>query len=121
MPCFSLRVLGLRDEEYEDHEDRIGHITFDQYRMPSSNDDFEDNPPSRYKTLQILVVALQRGHSDGSAGGSYDDQGYEAIYGLVIAPALAAGGTHRRIGFYKGQSNGISYFHDGVTREYVFE
>lgn len=58
MPCFSLRVLGLREDEWEEDEDRIGHITFDQYRMPSSDDDFENNPPTRYKTLQILVIAL---------------------------------------------------------------
>ncbi|KAK4195617.1 heterokaryon incompatibility protein-domain-containing protein [Triangularia verruculosa] len=121
MPCFSLRVLGLRDEEWEGDEDRIGHVTFDQYRMPSSNDDFEENPPSRYKTLQVLLVTLQNkrigSDTDISGGGNH----FEACYGLVIAPGLMSGGRHRRIGFYKGESNSHTYFEDGVICEYVLD
>ncbi|KAK4646991.1 uncharacterized protein QC761_0024680 [Podospora bellae-mahoneyi] len=80
MPCYTLRVLGLRDEEWEDDEDRIGHITFDQYRMPSSNDDFENNPPTRYKNLQVLLITLQKEQADNTSGLSGDGKGFEAAY-----------------------------------------
>ncbi|KAK4177762.1 hypothetical protein QBC36DRAFT_370742 [Triangularia setosa] len=100
--CHSL-CLDYKDDEYEDDKDRIGHITSDPYQMPSSNEDFEGNPPSQYKTLQILVVAHQKEHLEKTEGMSGVRQNYEATFGLLVASELTTGGRQQRIGFYKGK------------------
>jgi len=119
MPCFSLRVMGLQPDEWEDAEDTVGHVTFDQYRMPNSAEDFDENPPFRYKTFECLLVSVETEDPEESAGagGNEDATGYKSWYGLIVSPNLRGG--YRRIGGFKGESNSLSYFQDAVLREYT--
>ncbi|KAK0639605.1 heterokaryon incompatibility protein-domain-containing protein [Cercophora newfieldiana] len=119
MPCFSLRVLGLQPEEWEDAEDTIGHVTFDQYRMPNSTEDFDENPPSRYKSLECLLVSVEMEDPEEviSVDGKEDAEGYKAWFGLIVG-ATSTGG-YRRIGFCKGESSSLSYFQDASLKEYT--
>ncbi|KAK3389441.1 heterokaryon incompatibility protein-domain-containing protein [Podospora didyma] len=124
MPCSAIRVLQLGTDENEADGDMVGHITFDEYRMPSSNDDFDNSPPSRYKTFGCLLVAMEkRSEDDEEEEEEEEEEGdgqYKGCFGIVIAPAATAAGHFQRIGFFKGHLNSVDYFQDAVKKEYAF-
>lgn len=119
MPCSSTYVLQLQSEDEEDEIDRIGHITFDEYRMPNSGEDFDDNPPSRYKCFECLLLTLERRDAEGGdiSGSEEADGDYKGSFGLIIAPVPESAGKYLRIGFFKGRSNSVSYFDSAVRKE----
>ncbi|KAK3378652.1 heterokaryon incompatibility protein-domain-containing protein [Lasiosphaeria ovina] len=117
MPCSAIHVLQLGTDEEEADDDMVGHITFDEYRMPSSNDDFDNSPPSRYKPFECLLVAMEKRSGDDDEEGNGQ---YKGCFGIVIAPTATAAGDSQRVGFFKGHRNSVDYFQDAVKKEYTF-
>ncbi|KAK3386147.1 heterokaryon incompatibility protein-domain-containing protein [Podospora didyma] len=121
MPCSAIRILQLgTDENKADGYLLVGHITFDEYKMPASNDDFDNSPPSRYKAFECLLVAMEKRSEEEEEEEEEGEGQYKGCFGIVIAPAAIAAGHCQRVGFFKGHRNSVDYFQDAVKKEYTF-